>query len=430
MSYNTCLEFFAPCPRGLEGALSAELCELSTVAADPMFVVQPPMAGGVPFIGTCAAAITANLYSRIANRVLLKIAARLYRDENDIYALAREQPWEQWFIASYTLRVNVTAIRSPLRSLDFTMLRIKDAICDRLRERTGARPNIDTNQPDVRIQAFIDATRCTLYIDTSGEPLFKRGWRLNKGTAPLRENLAAGILRLSGWTPGMPLFDPMCGSGTYIAEAAQIALGIAPGVGRCFGFEKLQQFDIRTWQHLKAQALNTRQEAAAYNIERGDLLIYGSDVSNDMLAKASANLQRAGVPMVPLKQCDARDIVAPCNAPGVIVVNPPYGERINVRGRNASTRNIKATRFQRARPHNVDSAFFYSFGYVLKQRFPGWRAFILSADRTLPGQMRLRESTKTLLYNGALECRLFCFNLVAGAICSGLESSSQIGPLN
>src|SRR6202000_3256135 len=185
-----------------------------------------------------AAGMAANLYSRLASRVLLKIAHRPYRSEQDIYALALEQRWEQWFSAHETLRVDVTAIKSPLRSLEFTTLRVKDAICDRLREKSGARPSIDTAMPDVRVFAVRNAN-----TRTSGDPLFKRGWRLDKGAAPLRENLAAGILRLTGWTPGTPLFDPMCGSGTFLAEAAQTALNIAPGAERRFGFEKLKQFE-------------------------------------------------------------------------------------------------------------------------------------------------------------------------------------------
>jgi putative N6-adenine-specific DNA methylase len=410
MSFAPHLECFAPCPRGLEGALADELRALSALAADPAFTVHAPTPGGVPFSGAWAAALAANLHSRIASRILLKIAVQAYRNEHDIYAFAHEQPWEQWFDASRTLRVDVTAIQSPLRSLEFTTLRIKDAICDRLREQTGARPSIDTAEPDVRVQAFVTATHCTLYLDTSGEPLFKRGWRLDKGAAPLRENLAAGILRLTGWTPGIPLYDPMCGSGTFIAEAAQMALGIAPGIARRFGFEKLKHYDIDTWQRLKAQALDAKREAGARTAPGDALAIYGSDVSGDMLAKAAANLQRAGAPNVPLKQLDARDIVAPCATPGVLVANPPYGERIDVRGRGAGAG------FQRARPDDADAAFFRAFGDALKQRFAGWRSFVLSADRALPGQLRLRESKKTPLYNGALECRLFRFDLVAGAM--------------
>lgn len=424
MSFATRLEFFAPCPRGLEGALAVELGELSALAADPTFAVQAPAPGGVPFSGAWAAAIAANLHSRIASRILLKIATRPYRDEHDIYALAREQSWEQWFDASRTLRVDVTAIKSPLRSLEFTTLRIKDAICDRLREQTGARPSIDTAEPDVRVQAFVTATDCTLYLDTSGEPLFKRGWRLDKGAAPLRENLAAGILRLTGWTPGTPLVDPMCGSGTFIAEAAQMALGVPPGSDRRFAFEKLRGYDVGTWQQMKVDAMDLRRKAKS---SRAHLGIYGSDISGDMLQKARQNFERAGLPMPTLKQQDARSMTPPVNVPGILIANPPYGERIEVRGRNARGERIERNRdgngddrgFSRAQPsaeESVDPEFFHALGDALKQRFTDWRAFVLTSDRGLPGLMRLRESQKTPLYNGALECRLFRFDMQAGSL--------------
>lgn len=420
MSSPTLFDFFAPCPRGLEAALAAELAQIAARHAIAPYDAGAQVPGGVHFRGAWAAGMAANLHSRIASRVLLKIAHRPYRNEQDVYALALEQPWERWFASTQTLRVDITAIKSPLKSLEFATLRVKDAICDRLREKTGARPSIDTAQPDVRVFAFLTAGDCTLYLDTSGEPLFKRGWRLDKGAAPLRENLAAGILRLAGWTPGTPLYDPMCGSGTFVAEAAQIALGVAPGVERRFGFEKLKQYDITAWQTLKVAAMDAKRAARG---KRDDLLIFGSDISGDMLEKARANLERAGVPSLWLKQIDARNMTPPAAAPGVIVTNPPYGERIEVRGRGprGDVRETGKNRggdeaFRRTHADSPDSEFFRALGDVLKQRFAGWQAFMLSSDRTLPGQLRLRESAKTPLFNGALECRLFRFDLIAGSI--------------
>ncbi|KGD45069.1 THUMP domain-containing class I SAM-dependent RNA methyltransferase [Burkholderia pseudomallei] len=420
MSSPTLFDFFAPCPRGLEAALAAELAQIAARHAIAPYDAGAQVPGGVHFRGAWAAGMAANLHSRLASRVLLKIAHRPYRNEQDVYALALEQPWERWFASTQTLRVDITAIKSPLKSLEFATLRVKDAICDRLREKTGARPSIDTAQPDVRVFAFLTAGDCTLYLDTSGEPLFKRGWRLDKGAAPLRENLAAGILRLAGWTPGTPLYDPMCGSGTFVAEAAQIALGVAPGVERRFGFEKLKQYDITAWQTLKVAAMDAKRAARG---KRDDLLIFGSDISGDMLEKARANLERAGVPSLWLKQIDARNMTPPVAAPGVIVTNPPYGERIEVRGRGprGDVRETGKNRggdeaFRRTHADSPDSEFFRALGDALKQRFAGWQAFMLSSDRTLPGQLRLRESAKTPLFNGALECRLFRFDLIAGSI--------------
>ncbi|ARK53448.1 THUMP domain-containing class I SAM-dependent RNA methyltransferase [Burkholderia pseudomallei] len=420
MSSPTLFDFFAPCPRGLEAALAAELAQIAARHAIAPYDAGAQVPGGVHFRGAWAAGMAANLHSRLASRVLLKIAHRPYRNEQDVYALALEQPWERWFASTQTLRVDITAIKSPLKSLEFATLRVKDAICDRLREKTGARPSIDTAQPDVRVFAFLTAGDCTLYLDTSGEPLFKRGWRLDKGAAPLRENLAAGILRLAGWTPGTPLYDPMCGSGTFVAEAAQIALGVAPGVERRFGFEKLKQYDITAWQTLKVAAMDAKRAARG---KRDDLLIFGSDISGDMLEKARANLERAGVPSLWLKQIDARNMTPPAAAPGVIITNPPYGERIEVRGRGprGDVRETGKNRggdeaFRRTHADSPDSEFFRALGDALKQRFAGWQAFMLSSDRTLPGQLRLRESAKTPLFNGALECRLFRFDLIAGSI--------------
>lgn len=413
-------DFFAPCPRGLEAALASELAEIGARHLNGApFAPGAQVPGGVHFRGGWAAGMAANLHSRIASRVLLKIAHRPYRAEQDIYALALEQRWEQWFSANETLRVDVTAIKSPLRSLEFATLRVKDAICDRLREKSGARPSIDTAEPDVRVFAFLTATDCTLYLDTSGDPLFKRGWRLDKGAAPLRENLAAGILRLTGWTAGTPLYDPMCGSGTFLAEAAQVALNIAPGVERRFGFERLKQYDVNAWQTLKVAAVEAKRAARG---SRADLQIFGSDISGDMLDKARANFERAGL-NVPLKQLDARGMTPPVGTPGILVANPPYGERIEVRGRGPRGEVRETGResredegFKRVHTDAPDSEFFKSFGDALKQRFTGWHAFVLTSDRKLPGQMRLRESTKTPLFNGALECRLFRFDLIAGSV--------------
>ncbi|TXC88661.1 THUMP domain-containing class I SAM-dependent RNA methyltransferase [Paraburkholderia azotifigens] len=413
-------EFFIPCPRGLEAALAAELAEIAARHLNGApFTAGAQVPGGVHFKGGWAAGMAANLHSRIASRVLLKIAHRPYRNEQDIFALALEQRWEQWFSANETLRVDVTAIKSPLRSLEFATLRVKDAICDRLRDKTGARPSIDTGAPDVRVFAFLTATDCTLYLDTSGEPLFKRGWRLDKGAAPLRENLAAGILRLTGWTPGTPLYDPMCGSGTFLAEAAQVALSIAPGVDRRFGFERFKQYDVSAWQSLKVAAQDAKRAARA---GRGDLQIFGSDISDNMLEKARSNFERAGFPALPLKQIDARNMTPPVAEAGILVANPPYGERIEVRGRGprGEIRNTGREEggFRRAETADTPdmTEFFQSFGDALKQRFTGWHAFVLTSDRKLPGQLRLRESAKTPLYNGALECRLFRFDLIAGSV--------------
>ncbi|MEK7835914.1 MAG: THUMP domain-containing protein [Pseudomonadota bacterium] len=374
--------FFAPCPRGLEALLAQELATLGATGVKTTD-------GGAHFAGPLQLCYRANLESRIASRILWRVAAAPYRSEDDIYRTTLALTWPLWFDVSNTLRVNVSALRCPLKSLDFVTLRVKDAICDSFRSQGGERPSIDTRAPDVRVHAFLTAEELTLYLDTSGEPLFKRGYRSAAGEAPLRENLAAGILRLAGWTPAEPLLDPMCGSGTPPIEAALIALDISPGARRNFGFEKLQNFDRKAWDKLKSDAIAREHPRTA-------LPIYGSDLYGDELKTARANLAAAGLEnVVSLKQANLLEISAPA-ASGVIVTNPPYGVRLGETGELAE--------------------FYPKLGDALKQKFSGWRAYIFSGDRELPKLIHLAASKRTPLYNGALECRLYEFKLVAGSM--------------
>ncbi len=385
--------YFCPCPRGLEAALAEELGEIA--AAGKTLKVHNQVPGGVHCSGTLADAYRINLHSRIASRVLLRMAHAGYSNENDIYDLALAQPWEDWFGVQHTIRIDVTAIKSPLKSLEFTTLKIKDAICDRFRDICSERPSVDTRTPDMRIVGFLDAHNFTLYLDTSGEALFKRGWRLETGDAPLRENLAAGLLRVAGWKPGTVLLDPMCGSGTILIEAAQMLAGIPPGAKREFAFEKFHGFDADQWRAIKASVKPNPLPATP--------TIFGSDISGDMVTITRNNLNKAGIPFeVPLKQIEAQEIKPPSEQPGMIVTNPPYGERIGVRGDAALPTD------------ELIAAFFSAFSATLKQRFAGWQVFLFSADLGLPKLLRLKESRKTPFFNGALECRLFRFDMVAG----------------
>lgn len=374
-------QFFAPCPRGLETVLAEELAALG--ASD----IQPTD-GGVGFAGDMALCYRVNLWSRIASRILWRLADQPYRSEKDIYRAALALPWPQWFEVGHTFRVKVSAIRCPLRSLDFVTLRIKDAVCDKFRAECGARPSIDTKEPDMRVYAFLTAERVTLYLDTSGEALFKRGYRKEQGEAPLRENLAAGILKLAGWEPGKPLLDPMCGSGTFLIEAALMALNIAPGAERWFAFEKLKHFDAALWDAIYQQAL-------AAELPKSPLPIWGSDVSSTALAAARANLAAAGLEnVVQLKQVNLLDVTPPAAA-GILVTNPPYAVRIG--------------------EQEALAQLYSKIGDLLKRKFGGWRAGFFSADMRLPRLIRLAASRRIPLYNGALECRLFVYEMVAGS---------------
>ena len=391
---STSYSYFCPCPRGMEDALAEELKEIAEKSKT--LAIHQTIPGGVHCSGMIEDCWLINLYSRIASRVLLRIAQSSYKSEEDIYRLAVKQPWESWFDVQNTLRIDITAIKSPLKSLNFTTLRIKDGVVDRFRSQNGIRPSINTHAPDIRIAGFLDAHNVTLYLDTSGEALFKRGWRLETGDAPLRENLAAGLLRISGWKPGIPLLDPMCGSGTILIEAARMMMGIPPGYKRSFSFEKLSNFDAAKWKALK--------DAVKVNPVPDNPMIYGSDISGDMLTMTRHNLQEAGVPFdIPLHQIEAQEIKMPVDKPGIILTNPPYGERIGVRG----NRNLEAD--------ELASQFYQALGTTLKQRFPNWSVFLFTADLSVPKMLRLKDDRNTPLYNGPSDCRLFRFEMVAGS---------------
>jgi putative N6-adenine-specific DNA methylase len=374
--------FFATCPRGLEGALAEELTalDLQGVEAD---------SAGAAFTGEWADCLRANLSSRIASRILWRVAHGRYRSEDDIFRMAFALPWPRWFDVDCTIRVNVAAIRSPLRSLEFVTLRIKDAVCDRFREEGDRRPSVDTLAPDMRIHAFLTADEVTLYLDTSGDALFKRGWRQRAGEAPLRENLAAGILRLTGWTPDLPLFDPMCGSGTFLVEAAQMALGIAPGRGRRFAFEKFATHDAAAWQQVRDAALAAERPGAAFAIS-------GADTDRAALTAVKRNLDDAGVAgAVRVGLADVLEVAPPAPG-GVLVANPPYGVRMG--------------------DTDALAGFYPQLGDALKQRWAGWRVFLFSADPRLPKLIGLKAQRRTPLYNGALECRLFEYRMIEGSL--------------
>ncbi len=374
--------FFASCPRGLESVLARELTAL---AASDVKAVD----GGVHFSGALALGYAANLHSRVASRVLWRVSQSRYRTDQDIYDATQRLDWPAWFSVERTLRVSVSAIKAPVKSLDFVTLRIKDAICDVFRARNGKRPSIDTHAPDVRVHAFLTAADLTLYLDTSGEPLFKRGYRREAGEAPLRENLAAGMLALSDWTPDMVLLDPMCGSGTILCEAAQIAANRAPGIGRAFGFEKLLNFDIQTWDALRNTAYASENNSIKTNI-------HGSDLRGDALQLARANLEELDLATkVTLKQANVFEMPPPAPS-GIIVTNPPYGVRMEDRDDLA--------------------AFYPKLGDALKKNFSGWTAYILSSDMQLAKRIGLAASKRTPLFNGALECRLFEYKLVSGSM--------------
>jgi putative N6-adenine-specific DNA methylase len=392
MSMNH-LQLFLPCAGGVEELLGHEVHRITD---KPVSVLR----GGVTLEGSWRDVMQLNLWSRLAVRVMVQLQHRSYRNEKDLYDAASDVAWELWFTNKNTFKVDITSQHSPLKSLNFAALTIKDAVADRFRHKSGARPDVDTHWPHVRVHAHLNTDTVTLYIDTSGEPLFKRGWRQDKGDAPLKETLAAAMLAASGWSPELPLYDPCCGSGTIAIEAAQMALNIAPGLQRPFAFERYLPFQQHVWEPIKQQAADAALPGPA---NAQEITIFGSDVAHRMVDFAQRNAERAGVShALQLRGGDALQRMPPVAASAtvkpVMMINPPYGERIEVAGVSA-----------KQGPDTDD--FFVQLATHWKTNFDGWTAWILAPDMKLPGRMRLKETRRVPMWNGPIECRLFRFDV-------------------
>ena len=409
-----------PCAAGVEGFLADEVHRLTDLTGNDLLTGR----GGVMANASWRDALRLNLHSRLTQRVLIQLSQTFYRNENDLYEAASAVAWEIWLSTKQTFKIDITAQHSPLTSLNFAALKIKDAVADRFRAKRGERPDVNTQWPDVRIYVHLTTDSCTLYMDTSGEPLFKRGWREDKGDAPLKETLAAAMLAASGWDAHTPLYDPCCGSGTIAIEAAQIACGIAPGMMRRFAFEKLLPFQAHVWQALQDDA---RAQEHAPTTE-----IHASDVAFRMVDFTQRNAERAGVgQVVQARGGDALQRMPPCETPGFMLLNPPYGERIaaaGVAGVSSSDRARNTGMLNRARD-SVDLSrareiaegddggeFFSQLASHWKKNYNGWTAWMLTPDLKLPTKMRLKESRRVPMWNGPIECRMFRFDLMKGSV--------------
>ena len=437
------LQLFLPCAAGVETLLATEVQRITGTA-------PKAWRAGVQLQASWRDALQLNLHSRLAQRVLIELAHHQYRSEQDLYNAAAGVAWEIWFTPKQTFKVEITAQHSPLTSLNFAALKIKDAIADRFRDKYDVRPDVDTRYPDVRVYVHLTVDTVTVYIDTSGEPLFKRGWREDVGDAPLKETLAAAMIAASGWgivdnslcKQGVALYDPCCGSGTIAIEAAQIACNIAPGITRKFAFQKYVPFQPHVWDGLLDQADAAITDPTAE--------VFGSDVAFRMVDFAERNAERAGVAgAVQFRGGDALERMPPV-ATGVMLVNPPYGERIDVAGAAgapkrtqfqgqtidefglpaASQRTLTPTSSQPkgrelAQTESGEEAndFFPKLATHWKKNYAGWTAHVLTPDLKLPTKMRLKESRRVPMWNGPIECRLFRFDMVAGSARSKAASA-------
>ena len=370
--------FFATTAKGVEEVLAAELVRLGA----PEVSIE---SGGVRFGGGMEAAYRANLWLRTASRVLMPLGEFPCETPEQLYQGVRALGWTRYLTPAMTLAVDCNLRDSLLTHSGFVALKTKDAIVDELRDHFGTRPNVDTKDPDLRVNVRLFRNRCTVSLDCSGAPLDRRGYRLERHEAPLKENLAAALVELSGWDGSVPLLDPMCGTGTIVIEAALKALRIPPGLLRQeFGFQRWQGFDRPLWERVVAEARQGMLGAQPAPV-------HGSDISHSAVAMANENARRAGVlDRITLGRCQIAEL-APPPGPGVLILNPPYGKRL---GEEEALKPL-----------------YKEIGDVLKQRCKGYTAYLFTGNLELAKSVGLKATRRIVLYNGPIECRLLKYEM-------------------
>ena len=387
--------FFATTAKGMEELLAAELRE---IGAQGVCVGR----AGVEFEGSLEAAYRACLWSRVANRILLPLASFSAPSPQALYEGVGSIRWSDHLDPRRTLAVDFSASRSKITHSHYGALKTKDAIVDQLRDATGARPSVDVERPSVRVNVYLHEDRATISIDLSGESLHRRHYRQAGGTAPLKENLAAAVLRLADWPNlaklGTPLLDPMCGSGTLPIEAGLMAADIAPGRGRpYFGFLGWHGHEPDVWARLIAEA-----EQREVRDPKRLPPIRGYDADVRAVRAALTNVERAGlrgrvhIEKLALGDCTPVGSRSRADVHGVLVANPPYGQRL---GESESLAPLYAT-----------------LGDILRRRFMGWTAYVLTGNPALGRRIGLRTARKHILYNGPIECRLLVFPISAAPV--------------
>ncbi len=379
------LTFFATAPLGLERLLLEELAALGAGDAREA-------RAGVEFSGGLAEAYRACLWSRLANRVLLKLTEFPAATPEALYAGIAAMDWAEHMVPDASLAVDFATIRSAITHTRYGAQKVKDAIVDQFRELCGVRPTVELARPDIRVNVFVDRDTAHVSLDLSGESLHKRGYRLEGGAAPLKENLAAAVLLRAGWlqiaAQGGDLIDPMCGSGTLPIEAALMVADIAPGLTReHFGFLRWKGHDASLWETLKAEA-EDRREAG---LKACKVAIHGYDLDRKAVHAALGNLERAGLRGHVHVEKASAETVRPRKPVGLLVVNPPYGERL---GEVETLRPV-----------------YEALGQTLQAHFQGWRASVLTGNPELAFRLGIRSHKQYRLFNGALECKLLNFEI-------------------
>lgn len=379
---------YAPCDTGLEQVLADELRALG--ASD-----VKPGHRGVHFVGDRHTLWRVNLASRVANRVLMPVAEFPCRTNEDLYDGIYRVNWGAWFDTRRSIAFDASSHRSTLSHTGYLAQLAKDALCDRFREETGRRPNVDRRSPDIPINVRVSRDHCVVSLDASGPRLHKRGYRTESGAAPLKETLAAGILAMTGWTPEQPLVDPMCGAGTFVLEAGLIATNTAPGLLRLG--RRRPGFAFMRWLDHDQAAFDKLLVEFERAIVRPEVIITGSDTDLGVLGVARRNAERADLEGIvsfthqPLSAAAAPE----GSSPGVVVVNPPYGERLG-RGDDLS-------------------GLYVQLGDTFKQRFSGWEAWVLAGNEAPIKKVGLRPASKTPLRNGPIQCTLSRYPLYRGS---------------
>ncbi len=368
---------FATAPRGAEELVAGELQFLGIGDASAA-------RGGVSFTADRAGLYRANLWLRCASRVLVKLVSFPCSSPEELYEGVHALSWHEVITPEMTLAVDCSLRDSALTHSRFVSLKTKDAVVDRIREERGSRPSVDTASPDVRINVHLAGNVCTISLDSSGEPLDRRGYRLERNEAPLRETLAAAVIALTGWDGTARLADPMCGSGTIPIEAALLAARIPPGRNRSFGFQRWLDYDSRLWKGIAAEA-----ESGVRPLALG--LITGCDTDAGALAVARRNAVAAGFEGTLHFFHNSLEEFRPEGEGGVIIVNPPYGRRM---GEEEELKGL-----------------YRRIGDIFKQRCRGWTGYVLTGNLELAKFIGLKASRRFVLFNGPVECRLLKYEL-------------------
>lgn len=371
-------QFLASTAKGLVDPLEIELKNMG-------FTNLIKMSSGVFFDSNWEGVYRANLQSRLASRILKPILDFPAYNGEEVYHNIRKHDFTKYIDPKQTIKIEASVKDSAIKDQRFLAMKVKDAVVDQFREAFDVRPDVDTENPDLRIYVKAIKNRFHVMIDTSGESLFMRGYRKETGPAPMKENLAAGLLMLAEWDQKSPVIDPMCGSGTILIEAAMMALNIAPGSHRRhFGFMDLKGFDEAVWEKVV-------DEVASAEKQELDFQFYGYDLDRKVLQAAKENARRAGVDHVIQFRSESIATVAPPVEKGLFITNPPYGTRL---GEEDNLRDV-----------------YRDLGYTLKHRFKGWDAWILSGNKDLILDMHLKASRKHFVYNGPLECRFLKYSM-------------------